>query len=166
MPLITDLIKKEVNTKFKKKEYRPWDLSITNPSEENLKSEPSNTHEARNIAKEIAGNEGDLNVTIPSPLNLEKEWRNLYGAKKDVLIYMIKKIEEDNDNRIITKNITLEQLVNELQLPPNTIKGALQQLKKSNLLYTEENKPGRGGYARYRILKNVYTFFEAKIKNI
>ena len=79
---------------------------------------------------------------------------------------MIKKIDETYETKVVTQNITLEQLVADLQLPSNTIKGALYQLKKSNLLYTEENKPGRGGYARYKIIKDVFLFFQTKTINI
>lgn len=167
MPLITDLIiKKEATAKFKKKEYRPWDISISSAEEEKLIPDQVHSSEVQSITQEQVDKKTNLSDVIFSSFNLEKEWRNLYGAKKEVFICLIKRIDESDDSKVITKNITLDQLATELNLPPNTIKGALHQLKKSNLLYTEETKPGRGGYARYRILKSVFSFFETKIKNI
>jgi hypothetical protein len=164
MPLITDLkIKKEVATRFKKKEYRPWD--IFTETEKSTVGQIDNS-EVEIVTQEQISKKNILSEVVFHSSNLEKEWRNLYGAKKEVFIYMIKKIDERDETKVITENITLEQLTADLQLPPNTIKGALHQLKKSNLLYTEETKPGRGGYARYRILKDVFFFFETKIKNI
>ena len=162
MPLITDLVKKkEITSKFQKKEYRPWDISISN-------TEPDKSV-IHDVKTDIIGHnniESSVNDISISSSDLEKEWRNLYGAKKEVFLYMIKKIDETYETKVVTQNITLEQLVADLQLPSNTIKGALYQLKKSNLLYTEENKPGRGGYARYKIIKDVFLFFQTKTINI
>ena len=49
------------------------------------------------------------------------------------------------------------------KLTPNTIKGMLQKLKIKKLLETYENKPGRGGYARYKFIKEIYTFFSKNL---
>ena len=169
MPLITDFkTKKEVKAKFKKKEYRPWDL----PSAD-IDKKPSDTGETADseVKKSVQehakkkSEENNVSEVFLASSDLEKQWRSLYGAKKEVLLYLLQNIEESDENKVVTKNITLEQLAQDLHLPSNTVKGALYQLKKSNLLCTEEKKPGRGGYARYRILRSIFTFFETKANN-
>ena len=135
MPSITDL-KNTKNEVFKKKNYRPW-------------TEKENT-EKRNEK---------INISIIDTPELEKIWRGLYGAKKNILNILLNNIEENHDNYLVTNSITTNKLVIESSLPINTIKSTLQQLKHLNIILNYENKPGKGGFARYRIPKNIYEYF-------
>ena len=146
MPLISDLqINKE--KKFEKKAYRPWDQVLPSPNETNL---PENS-------KEIL--EGKI-------LNLEKELRDLYGAQKIIILHFLKQINETTDSYAITKNLSINELIIECNIPENTIRGTLQKLKNKYLLATHEKKPGRGGYARYKFAKSVYDFLVQNLPNI
>ena len=147
MPSITDLKNiKKPNKVFEKKEYRPWDekndipLSKSNPLKVNKES----------------------NVDNSSPVELEKIWRGLYGAKKTLLKIILQNIEETHDSYIVTKAITISQLLTASSLPVNTIKAALQLLKHSDLISNYETKPGKGGFARYQVPKRVYEYFIEK----
>jgi len=170
MPLITEVKTKKGN-KFKKKNYRPWDIGLSGDSDEKLfKDNELITEVVDEVKKRHAivsktnGNTIQKDESNFSVLELERIQRNLYGAKKDVFIYIIQQVDINNKNEVISRPITLEQLINKLGLPANTIKGALYQLKKEELLFNEEYKPGRGGYATYRINKEIYLFFEKMLK--
>ena len=147
MPLITAIKEKKRNSKtFKKTNYRPWDY------------ESDNTPPYKTSAP----------IYKPSKLNkvdisLSKICRDLYGAKKTLLIYILKNIEEKNEEEVITKNILIEDLVAHSQIPVNTIKRSLKKLKEINLIDTHEKKPGRGGYARYKLSKEVFIYLEKNL---
>ena len=132
MPSIKDL-KNKKNKIFEKKDYRPW-----TEKGDSIKSN-----------EEI----------IIDTTELEKIWRGLYGAKKIILNIILNNIEEDYNDYLVTNAITTNKLVNESSLPINTIKSALHQLKQNNIILNYENKPGKGGFARYQIPKNIYEYF-------
>ena len=143
MPSITDLKSiKKTNKIFKKQEYRPWDE----------KDIPVSKNEPLKRDKE-------LNVDNINSVELEKIWRGLYGAKKTLLKIILQNTEETHDGYIITKAITISQLMTNSSLPANTIKSALQLLKHSNLISNYETKPGKGGFARYKVPTKVYEYF-------
>jgi hypothetical protein len=154
MPSITDFKNiKKTNKVFKKKEYRPWGI------EEEIITPPSK------IIKSENNNLSSKTTQIPSSsidIELEKTWRCLYGAKRTLLEIIIKNIEEEHDSYVITKAITVNQLFLASSVPVNTIKTSLQQLKQNFLISNYETKPGRGGFARYKISKNVYEYFIKK----
>jgi predicted transcriptional regulator len=186
MPLISDLlIKKEPNKRFKKTPYRPWDNEETaDPTQEEVKdnriellSSDNNSLEAdkKTINPSINKNSSSITSTLTSPSteillstletyqfldqNLEKEFRRLFGAEKTILEHLLKLAEERSDEYVITKSITIDEFASSCNLPPNTVKTMLQKLKHKKFLLKHESKPGRGGYARYRIFKKVYNFF-------
>lgn len=160
MPAITDFTKtKKINKKFQKKEYRPWDIAVNDPNEKAIIIEQDKIlNTTTSLSNEEAAQETPFNI------DLNMQWRRLFGAKKQLLVYILKNIEEVNQNEVITQIITLEQLTQDLKIPINTIKGSLAQLKKHNLIKNEDAKPGRGGYARYKIPKKIFLFIEEKLK--
>ena len=135
MPSIKDL-KNKKNKIYEKKDYRPW-------------TEKGDS---------IKSNE-EININIIDTTELEKIWRGLYGAKKIILNIILNNIEEDYNDYLVTNAITTNKLVDESSLPINTIKSALHQLKQNNIILNYENKPGKGGFARYQIPKNIYEYF-------
>ena len=176
MPLISDIDKnKKIKTLFQKKSYRPWDDELLknngqidrvinqqlSPDSTNCPSpsetEPTNSNNDQDIVS--IDNIKELSTTYLSELNLKKELRNLFGAQKTIIKYLFEQIEEDKNDRIITKGVSMDEFALSCKLPPNTIRGMLQKLKAKKLLNTYENKPGRGGYARYYFTKEVYSFF-------
>lgn len=152
MPSITDLKNiKKTNKLFQKKEYRPW-------SHEN-KNETSITKTIEKSQKKISLQSNFTDT------DLEKIWRRLYGAKKTLLEIILNNIEEKHDHFVITKAIMVSQLVTNSSLPTNTIKTSLQQLKQDMLILNYERKPGKGGFARYKIPKNIYNYFINKFSS-
>lgn len=167
MPLISDIDKnKTLKARFQKKSYRPWDDAlpknnnqIDSTISQNLLSDNKNFKD--NIDQNTVLID-DINVAFPSylpELNLKKELRNLFGAQKIIIKYLLEQIEENTNEYLITKGISMDEFTLACKLPPNTIKGMLQKLKAKKLLDTYENKPGRGGYARYNFTQEVYSFF-------
>jgi hypothetical protein len=179
MPLISDLlIKKEPTKRFKKTPYRPWDNEESTSLQEEIKDNkvdllPSVDNAVETDIKKTNPSIDKNPSSIPSTKtllsttetyqfsdqNLEKEFRRLFGAQKTILQHLLTLVEERSDEYVITKSITMDEFALVSNLPANTIKAMLQKLKQKNLLLKYENKPGRGGYTRYRIFKSVYNFF-------
>lgn len=183
MPLISDMDKsKKIKTFFQKKSYRPWDdellknnSQIDSPINQKLPSDSTNctnpgkvefTNNNNDQDIVLVDNISELSTTYLPELNLKKELRNLFGAQKTIIKYLFEQIEEDNIDLIITKGISMDEFALTCKLPPNTIRGMLQKLKAKKLLNTYENKPGRGGYARYYFTQEVYSFFRSNLNNI
>jgi len=165
MPLITNHKDREVSKRFQKKSYRPWDDEslITNPQiiTNNSANEdsPPNGNNINDIKNASSLNKNDIFTDDLTEVDLKKELRDLFGAQKTIIQYLLQQIEEDNNEYLVTKAISMEEFKITCNLTPNTVKGMLQKLKTKKLLKTYENKPGRGGYARYTFGKNIYTFF-------
>lgn len=172
MPLINNYNKnKEPVKRFQKKPYRPWDEDLLVSDHETITN--NNTSEyltSNNQIKTPHNYEAQSSETTDiqpssivkdnfSSFDFKKELRNLFGAQKIIIQYLLKQIEDDNNIYLITKAISMEEFTLVCKLSPNTIKGTLQTLKAKKLLQTYENKHGRGGYARYKFSKEVYTFF-------
>ena len=165
MPSITDFKNtKKINKLFEKKEYRPWstvgEKKSSPPSSEKIRSKNNSHH-----SEEIEENLQILPNNSPTNAELDKTWRCLYGAKKTLLEIIINNIEENYDSYVITSAITTNQLLLESSLPINTIKTSLQQLKHNLLISNYETKPGIGGFARYKISKDVYKYFSKKFSS-
>jgi len=169
MPLIADLnSKKKTNNKFEKKLYRPWD-DISTIAYENVINDTSLTNHKqqldtvkKNDSKQATSTSNHIILTSSnfSEEELKKLQRTLFGAQKTLLIYLLEKKEESFDNYIITECIYSEEVHKTLKLPLNTIKGMLQMLKKKKLVATFENKPGRGGFSRFKIARQIYDYFK------
>lgn len=169
MPLIADLNnKKKPNNKFEKKLYRPWD-DISTTAHENVINDTSLANHKqqldtvkKNNSKQAISTTNHIILTVSnfSEEELKKIQRTLFGVQKTLLIYLLEKKEETFDNYIITECIYSEEVHKTLKLPLNTIKGMLQMLKKKKLVETFENKPGRGGFSRFKIAKQIYDYFE------
>ena len=146
MPSIKDLDNiKKPNKTFEKKGYRPWDIK-----NDTLQNESSNNYSQISVESNVES------------FDLEKIWRYLYGAKKDVFSEILKNIEEIHDSHVITHSLTANQLTSNTSLPQNTIRAAIQRLKKDGLLFYYEKKPGKGGFARYLIPVHIYNYFTEK----
>lgn len=168
MPLISNQIKKNEPSKhFQKKTYRPWDEDslITDNSKVSDKVIHNttisninhyNVNDDSNLSTQVKDLEEKQQLVI---FDYKKELRNLFGAQKLILQYLLNQIEEEHDGYIITKPIYMSELIESCKLSINTIKGTLQTLKARKFFETHENKQGRGGYARYKFNKEVFTFF-------
>lgn len=170
MPLISDFEQSKKNKKvFQKKAYRPWDSYYELNVAERLITLGDNNDTIK--TSELHIDYDTTNVSIKDSLqskttnicaltfNLEKELRHLFGAQKIIIQYLVQQIEENYEEYVITRSISTEEFTAKCNIPANTVKGMLQKLKSKKLLETHENKPGRGGYARYKFKREVYDFF-------
>lgn len=174
MPLISELLPKKQESKlFQKKTYRPWDEDLhTTPDLSTLNDEePQLTH--NNITNtdqtpivqsvSVIKNSTSSNLDLHDDPDLAKTLRGLFGAQKIIIRCLLNNIEENLEECVITKNICIEEFALECSVPQNTIRAMLQRLKHKKLLHTYENKPGRGGYTRFKIDKNIYLLLSAKM---
>ncbi len=162
MPSIKDLKSHpKPNKMFKKKEYRPWDENKTNNSIEEITIEKK----AQTLVSTEPKTKKEPKEGTPINNDLEKIWRGLYGAKKTIFEIILRNIEENHENYIVTNAITADLLSSSSSLPPNTIKATIQQLKYNLLIENYETKPGKGGVARYKISKEIYKYFGNKFSS-
>lgn len=187
MPLISDLLpKKEGSKLFQKKTYRPWDdeslisshkiaidansSELFNIDKKNIDvdklMEVSTTSKSTAYSKNITTKIKDLKINQCSDQDLEKKFRGLFGAQKIILQYILTLIDDKLAEYVITASVSMDEFIIKCNLPPNTVKTMLQKLKHKNLLQTYEYKPGRGGYAKYKLPLEVYDFFMKKYRII
>ena len=175
MPLISEF-KNNKKTVFQKKSYRPWDNNLSEDIEKDNSikesTKPLFTDLDNLVDNNIINSEQQIFIgndeNTKTPLNhieldLKKELRNLFGAQRIIMQYLLKNTEDNTQEYMITKNISMKEFTLSCKLPPNTIKTTLQKLKAKSLLTTYENKRGRGGYGRYQFTKLVYNFFSKNL---
>ncbi len=150
MPSIKD-IKVKKTSKFEKQLYRPWDI---NPEESNIEK-----------PKIIDKNNQSSVSTIYDNDKLEKLWRFLSNSKKTILKYLTEISKEENDGLILTTIIIINEAASDLSLPVNTFRTTLQNLREDQLIFNYETKPGRGGFTRYSIQKDLYQYVRLKFFN-
>lgn len=151
MPLISEIEKNKAKNSFKKHAYRPWDDAPN--------TEPSNHHNTDNSKEKLDFYKKDDSLVSFSEEELKKEFRQMFGAQKIIMQFLVNNIEDKYDAHVITKSITIDEFSSTCQLPSNTIKSTLLKLKNKRFFVTHENKPGRGGYARYKFLLSTFNFF-------
>lgn len=149
MPLISEIDKNK--SPFKKRAYRPWD--------DTPNTEIPN-HNNTDDSKEILNfHKKDDSLVSFSEEELKREFRQMFGAQKIIMQFLVNNIEDKHAEHVITKSITIDEFSSTCQLPSNTIKSTLLKLKNKGFFVTHENKPGRGGYARYKFLLSTVNFF-------
>lgn len=168
MPSIDDLKKKKIETskKFQKKPYRPWDDLFSNNAQDDkevLREDLSRDNVDKDPESSKQNEEKKEESVSFEDVRLEKVFRDLYGAQKSILKYVLNSVEEEGEGGYISTSIAIIEISTSTKIPINTVKATLQKLKKKDLLQSYENKPGRGGYARYKINKKNYDFFSKKI---
>lgn len=146
MPSIKDL-KLKKTTKFIKQPFRPWNaIEDTNLHEEEIQFVDNH--------KIVLNNYGND--------ELNKIWRFLSNSKQIVLKYLTEISSEENDGLILSDVLNLNEVANNLSLPVNTLKASLRNLSKEKLIFNYETKPGRGGFTRYSIQKDLYQYLKEK----
>lgn len=151
MPLISEIEKNKIKGSFKKRAYRPWD--------DTPNTELSNHNNTDNIKEKSDVLKKDGSLMSFSEEELRKEFRQMFGAQKVIMEFLVNNIEDTHAEYAITKSITIDKFSSACQLPSNTIKSTLLKLKNKHFFVTHENKPGRGGYARYKFLLDTVNFF-------
>lgn len=155
MPLISEIEKNKIKAPFKKRAYRPWDDA---PNTEMSKhNNTDNIKDKSESESEVL--KKDDNLVCFSEEELKKEFRQMFGAQKVIMQFLVNNIEDKHSEYAITKSITIDEFSSACQLPSNTIKSTLLKLKNKHFFVTHENKPGRGGYARYKFLLGTVNFF-------
>lgn len=146
MPSIKD-IKVKKTTKFEKTPYRPWHtVEDTNPPEEKTQSDDKNKEASNSYSIE----------------ELNKIWRFLSNSKQIILKYLTERSNEDDNGLILSDLLIINNVADNLSLPINTLKACLRNLKEEKLIFNYEAKPGRGGFTRYSIQKDLYHYLKEK----
>lgn len=151
MPLISEIEKNKTKNSFKKRAYRPWD--------DTPNTELSNHNNTSDSKEKLDFHKKDDSLVSFSEEELKQESRQMFGAQKIIMQFLVNNIEDKHTEHVITKSITIDEFSSACQLPSNTIKSTLLKLKNKRFFVTHENKPGRGGYARYKFLFSTVNFF-------
>jgi hypothetical protein len=147
MPTIDELKLKNKSKKFEKVAYRPWEIDVET---------------TQNASTKVHKEEHDsLNQSELSPENnsdFTKILRALFGLQRNILFYLCNKISHEDNQYAYTFAFSVHDLVQYTRSTKNSIASSLLRLKQKNLISAHENKPGRGGFASYRIKKDLCKF--------
>lgn len=150
MPKIDELKIKLHNKKFKKTAYRPWDsvdgkeLVLTNQENKNSI-----------ILQKTVNDEFLLSNGIDA---LEKKVRRLCGLQMNIFLYLIRKIYKKDELYSYTSPISYSELIEYTRSPKCSIAVSLTRLKAKEILLSAEIKPGRGGFAMYKISNDLCNY--------
>jgi hypothetical protein len=145
MPRIDDLKNKKQKV-FKKVSYRPWDTEL----EDTQRSEPQSP---------VPQNKESVPEKIKNEFSCEdvkKEICGLYGVQKNILIFLAKNTSTEDDSYCYTNHISHKEIMDHVHSSRASISSSLTRLKTKGLVYSVANKPGRGGFALYKIPKEIY----------
>jgi hypothetical protein len=160
MPTVDELKDKLKTKKFKKVSYRPWDME-QNPTVEEVK-----------LSTLAQQSEADPNSKKKETLSYSpwssqsegaKSFRLLHGTQRNIMIFVCNKISHEDEEFSYTFPFPISELVEYTHSTTASIQGSLYQLKKKNLISTYENKPGRGGFASYKISKEFCNYIRQNI---
>lgn len=156
MPIITDeILSKARSKKFEKKSYRPWD---------SLSSQDTSVSELLIDNLETINEEIEVrNIPDNVDFDMRRVDRGLCGLQRSCLINLLSKIDHKidfDDNFVFTELFSVSQISNELNVPVNSVKSALNRLKKIGLVKKYEHKTGRGGFSVLKISKSAVNYFD------
>lgn len=128
MPTIQEIIEKP---KFQKVSHRPWD--------------------SKSFEKNIV-------ATHTSVQDLEEKLLDLGNSQKYIMEFLVKNVNESkiSEEFILTNRISSLDMNKYTRIPVNTITRCISLLKKADIISTFKKKSGKGGYAIYKISKDVY----------
>jgi hypothetical protein len=131
MPNIQEVMSKP---KFQKISHRPWTAETF---EKNTNRELINSDDSQ---------------------DLEEKLLDLGNSQKYIMECLIKNINttKKEEDFVLTNRISSLDIHKYTRIPINTIVRSIFLLKKANIIATFKKKPGKGGYAIYRISKEIY----------
>lgn len=139
MPRIDELQNKK-QKKFNKVSYRPWDTELEDTQQPKLQDK-----EKQQI---------DINREF-SYIDIEDKICGLYGVQKNILIFLAKNIKTEDNTYCYTNHISHKEIMDSLHSSRACISSSLTRLKTKEFIYSVANKPGRGGFALYKIPKEI-----------
>lgn len=163
MPKLEDLEFKTKSKKFKKVQYRPWEISEQQPSKEELPPPPEkNTtgdpHEIELSEAAVAPNvEGNFN------LEHERNLRSLHGVQKGIVLLLSNSINHSDAEYSYTKPFSIQDIANHIRTSRASIAASLLRLKQKGFVLSHETKPGRGGFASYKINSSLAQYIQINL---
>jgi hypothetical protein len=131
MPNIQEVMSKP---KFQKISHRPWTAETF---EKNTNRELINSDDSQ---------------------DLEEKLLDLGNSQKYIMECLIKNINttKTEEDFVLTNRISSLDIHKYTRIPINTIVRSIFLLKKASIISTFKKKPGKGGYAVYKISKEIY----------
>ena len=131
MPNIQEVMSKP---KFQKISHRPW---AAETFEKNTNRELINSDDSQ---------------------DLEEKLLDLGNSQKYIMECLIKNINttKKEEDFVLTNRISSLDIHKYTRIPINTIVRSIFLLKKASIISTFKKKPGKGGYAVYKISKEIY----------
>lgn len=159
MPKIDELTLKSPSKKFEKVRYRPWEIEEQNnaptqerpipPSQSAKKKERINDDPNSIVDNVQNSKEADIPLSIHN-----KELRSLHGVQKSIVQLLSKNIENFDSEFAYTNAFTIQDIANEIRTTKASISASILRLKKKDFIQSNETKPGRGGFASYKLKKS------------
>lgn len=151
MPTIDDLKLKNRSKKFEKISYRPWEFENNNPQ-----GKPTNPITDRPEPENKLVTQETTSHEVSN--DFAKILRSLFGIQKNIMFFLCNKISHEDNHYAYTFAFSAHDIVDYTRSTKNSIASSLLRLKQKNLIATHENKPGRGGFASYKLDKELCKF--------
>lgn len=161
MPKIDTLNLKKETKKFKKVAYRPWEM------EEDLEKgiPPSPPVLVENFSPSDKLHTQNK-VPLDNNSDAKKALRFIHGLQKDILVFLCQNVETIEKEEVYTSPLSIQSISEFINTSRASISCSLTRLKSKGLLSPYESKTGRGGFASYKISKNIYTLIMAEDSNL
>lgn len=157
MPVITEDFLNKANKKFKKKNYRPWDLEPIRESTEVFE----NNEETIVISNENEVKKSPKNNLLVFKSEFEKEifMRSLYGVQKNILSFLISSLDDDKKEECLTKPVYRSDIVNYTKSNVGTVGTSMFRLQEKGAIITHYHKKGKGSFSVFKVHKDIVEYF-------
>lgn len=171
MPKISDHLENSKNKKFKKVSYRPWDM-VSDITEQNAKN--VDNQELSNIDVKLATKDYKKNIHEPNKKLDVRSWNNksalekkifiqsICGIQKNVLRYMVSKVDLDVSDIKITNPIYRSDLMQATKSSYGSISSAILRLSEKGMINVYYKKPGVGGFTIFQLNSEAINLFSEK----
>lgn len=163
MPKLDDLTVKSKSRKFEKVQYRPWEITEQKSTNENPSPSVEVESMLKNIDKETQ--EKDVSHTPTSEggdlsSDHEKSLRSLHGVQRGIILFLSSSISHSDAEFSYTKAFSTQDIANHIRTSRASIAASLLRLKQKGFVHSHETKPGRGGFAAYKINKSLAQYIQ------
>lgn len=166
MPLINEETLSKSNKKFKKKNYRPWDLEPV-VAEKQAAGESEKTKSPDSWQENQAKKKSQFaELMFTTDFEIEIFIKGLFGVQKNILTYLLSVLEEEKSNIYLTKPFSRSDLVAYTKSNTGTVSTSLFRLQEKGVIKLQYSKKGKGSFSVFAVHHDIVNFLNKdKIKS-
>lgn len=172
MPKISDHLENSKNRKFKKISYRPWDMGA-DVHDKSSKDQDSTGLAIKLERQELKESTKQINEKLDvrsweNKSALEKKIfiQSICGIQKNVLRYMVSKVDNDVSDIKITNPIYRSDLMQATKSSYGSLSSAILRLSEKGMINVYYKKPGVGGFTIFQLNSEAIDLFSEKKNNL